>query len=52
VAPTLLGAGSAAVADLGIATIGDALRPAVTDVTVLAGADGEQPNVRITMALR
>ena len=52
VAPTLLGGGSTAVADLGIATIGDALRPEVADVTVLAGADGEQPNVRFTMTVR
>jgi diaminohydroxyphosphoribosylaminopyrimidine deaminase/5-amino-6-(5-phosphoribosylamino)uracil reductase len=56
VAPLLLGAGRPAVADLGIATIADALRPVVTDVTVLDGApldDGasEQPNVRLTMTL-
>ena len=31
----LLGAGQQAVADLGITTIADALRPVVTDVTVL-----------------
>ena len=54
VAPMLLGAGQQAVADLGITTIADALRPVVTDVTVLDGAlldDGasEQPNVRLTM---
>lgn len=49
VAPLLLGAGTSAVADLGITTISDALRPTVTDVTVLAGLDDEQPNVRITM---
>ncbi|WP_230084685.1 bifunctional diaminohydroxyphosphoribosylaminopyrimidine deaminase/5-amino-6-(5-phosphoribosylamino)uracil reductase RibD [Nocardioides marmotae] len=50
VAPTLLGAGLPAVADLGITTIADAFRPGVTDVTVLE-ADGpdEQPNVRFTM---
>ncbi len=52
VAPTLLGAGSNAVADLGIATIGAALRPVVTDVEVLEGGEGEQPNVRFTMTLR
>ncbi|MFT4289247.1 bifunctional diaminohydroxyphosphoribosylaminopyrimidine deaminase/5-amino-6-(5-phosphoribosylamino)uracil reductase RibD [Nocardioides sp.] len=50
VAPILLGAGLCAVADLGITTIADALRPTVTDVTVLPGIDGEQPNVRITLS--
>ncbi len=50
VAPMLLGSGRDAVADLGIGTIADALRPAVTDVTVLDGVDGEPPNVRLTMA--
>ena len=49
VAPMLLGAGRSAVADLGITTIADAFRPVVTDVTVLEGLDGEQPNVRLTM---
>jgi len=49
VAPFLLGAGRAAVADLGITTISDAFRPRVTDVTVLPGADGEEPNVRFTL---
>jgi len=49
VAPMLLGTGRSAVADLGIGTISDALRPEVTDVTVLDGLDGEPPNVRITM---
>lgn len=49
VAPMLLGAGTAAVADLGITTIADALRPQVTDVTVLPGLGGEEPNVRIVM---
>jgi diaminohydroxyphosphoribosylaminopyrimidine deaminase/5-amino-6-(5-phosphoribosylamino)uracil reductase len=49
VAPMLLGAGRAAVGDLGITTIAAAFRPRVTDVTVLPGVDGEQPNVRITM---
>jgi diaminohydroxyphosphoribosylaminopyrimidine deaminase/5-amino-6-(5-phosphoribosylamino)uracil reductase len=52
VAPMLLGAGQGAVADLGITTIADALRPVVTDVTVLDGVDGEQPNVRLTMTPR
>lgn len=45
-APVLLGAGTPAVADLGITTIGAALRPRVTDVTVLEGGD-----VRTTAAL-
>jgi diaminohydroxyphosphoribosylaminopyrimidine deaminase/5-amino-6-(5-phosphoribosylamino)uracil reductase len=49
VAPMLLGAGRAAVADLGIATIGEALRPQVVDVTVLEPAPGEEPNVRLTL---
>ena len=49
VAPLLLGAGTPAVADLGIATIADALRPRVTDVTVLDGLDGEEPNIRLTL---
>ncbi|MCD4526102.1 bifunctional diaminohydroxyphosphoribosylaminopyrimidine deaminase/5-amino-6-(5-phosphoribosylamino)uracil reductase RibD [Nocardioides sp. cx-173] len=49
VAPMLLGAGRSAVGDLGITTIADALRPVVTDVTVLPGLDGEQPDVRLTM---
>jgi diaminohydroxyphosphoribosylaminopyrimidine deaminase/5-amino-6-(5-phosphoribosylamino)uracil reductase len=51
VAPVLLGAGTPAVADLGITTLAGALRPRVTDVTVLAGLEGgdEQPNVRLTL---
>jgi diaminohydroxyphosphoribosylaminopyrimidine deaminase / 5-amino-6-(5-phosphoribosylamino)uracil reductase len=49
VAPVLLGAGRAAVADLGIGTIGEALRLAVTDVTILDGAGDEQPNLRLTL---
>ncbi len=49
VAPMLLGAGAQAVADLGITTIAGALRPTVTDVTVLPGVDGEEPNIRLTM---
>jgi diaminohydroxyphosphoribosylaminopyrimidine deaminase/5-amino-6-(5-phosphoribosylamino)uracil reductase len=49
VAPMLLGAGLPAVGDLGITTITDAFRPVVTDVTVLDGVDGDQPNVRLTM---
>ena len=50
VAPMLLGAGRSAVADLGIGTIADALRPRVVEVTVLDGVEGEQPNVRLTLA--
>lgn len=49
VAPMLLGAGTSAVADLGITTIADALHLHVTDATVLAGHDGEDTNVRLTM---
>ncbi|WP_246861408.1 bifunctional diaminohydroxyphosphoribosylaminopyrimidine deaminase/5-amino-6-(5-phosphoribosylamino)uracil reductase RibD [Nocardioides sp. SYSU D00065] len=49
VAPMLLGAGASAVADLGIATIADALHLRVTDVHVLPGRDGEDTNVRLTM---
>jgi len=50
VAPMLLGAGLSAVADLGITTITDAFRPRVTDITVLEGIEGEEPNVRFTLA--
>jgi diaminohydroxyphosphoribosylaminopyrimidine deaminase/5-amino-6-(5-phosphoribosylamino)uracil reductase len=49
VAPVLLGAGTPAVGDLGISTIAEAFRPRVTDVTVLTGIAGEEPNVRLTM---
>ncbi|CUR62020.1 bifunctional: diaminohydroxyphosphoribosylaminopyrimidine deaminase (N-terminal); 5-amino-6-(5-phosphoribosylamino) uracil reductase [metagenome] len=49
VAPMLLGAGASVVADLGIATISDALHLHVSDVTVLQGHDGEDTNVRLTM---
>ena len=49
VAPMLLGAGSSAVADLGITTIADALHLHVSDVAVLQGHDGEDTNVRLTM---
>ena len=48
VAPMLLGAGRAAVADLGIGTIADALHFDVTDVTVLG--EGADRNVRLTMS--
>jgi diaminohydroxyphosphoribosylaminopyrimidine deaminase/5-amino-6-(5-phosphoribosylamino)uracil reductase len=47
VAPTLLGAGRSAVGDLGVTTIADARRLAVTEVTVLG--EGEETNVRLTM---
>ncbi|SFC79202.1 diaminohydroxyphosphoribosylaminopyrimidine deaminase [Nocardioides terrae] len=52
VAPMLLGSGRNAIADLGLGTIADALRPTVTDVTVLPAAPdvaGEEPNVRLTL---
>ena len=45
----LLGAGSSAVADLGITTIADAVHLHVADVHVLPGHDGEDTNVRLTM---
>jgi diaminohydroxyphosphoribosylaminopyrimidine deaminase/5-amino-6-(5-phosphoribosylamino)uracil reductase len=48
-APILLGAGAPSVRDLGITSIQDALRPRVTDLTVLEGLGGEEPNVRLTM---
>jgi diaminohydroxyphosphoribosylaminopyrimidine deaminase/5-amino-6-(5-phosphoribosylamino)uracil reductase len=50
VAPFLLGAGRSAVADLGITTIAGAFRPRVTDIAVLDGIDGDEPNVRLTLA--
>jgi diaminohydroxyphosphoribosylaminopyrimidine deaminase/5-amino-6-(5-phosphoribosylamino)uracil reductase len=50
VAPSFLGAGLPAVGDLGIRTMGDALRPAVEEILVLDGHDGEEPNVRMTLA--
>jgi diaminohydroxyphosphoribosylaminopyrimidine deaminase / 5-amino-6-(5-phosphoribosylamino)uracil reductase len=51
VAPMLLGAGRAAVGDLGITTIAEALHLPVTDVTVLEPLnDGDDVNVRITMS--
>jgi len=52
VAPMLLGAGRNAIADLGIGTIADALRPQVTDITVLERRPGdplEEPNIRLTL---
>lgn len=50
IAPMLLGAGSAAVGDLGIGTIADARRLDVADVTVLGS--GRDTNVRLTMSPR
>jgi diaminohydroxyphosphoribosylaminopyrimidine deaminase/5-amino-6-(5-phosphoribosylamino)uracil reductase len=47
VAPMLLGAGRNAVADLGVGTIADARRLAITDVTTLG--TGAEVNVRITL---
>jgi diaminohydroxyphosphoribosylaminopyrimidine deaminase/5-amino-6-(5-phosphoribosylamino)uracil reductase len=47
VAPMLLGAGRSAVADLGIATIADAVHLDVGDVSVLG--EGAETNVRLTM---
>ena len=49
VAPLLLGAGQAAVGDLGITTMADALRLDVTDVTVLPAAEDGQTDVRLTL---
>ncbi len=53
VAPMLLGAGTTAVADLGVTTIGDAFRPAVREATVLdplgTGAPDDVPNVRLVL---
>lgn len=46
-APVLLGAGPAAVADLGVTAITAALRPDVIDITVLP-SDDEQPDIRVT----
>jgi diaminohydroxyphosphoribosylaminopyrimidine deaminase / 5-amino-6-(5-phosphoribosylamino)uracil reductase len=53
-APMLLGAGAAAVGDLGIGTIADALHLAVLDVTTLVTGpvSGPDPNVRLTMTPR
>jgi diaminohydroxyphosphoribosylaminopyrimidine deaminase/5-amino-6-(5-phosphoribosylamino)uracil reductase len=51
VAPMLLGAGRAAVGDLGISTISQALHLPVTDVTVLEPLnDADDTDVRITMS--
>ncbi|WP_036516528.1 bifunctional diaminohydroxyphosphoribosylaminopyrimidine deaminase/5-amino-6-(5-phosphoribosylamino)uracil reductase RibD [Nocardioides sp. J54] len=47
VAPVLLGAGRSAVGDLGIGTIGDALRLHVTDTTVVG--EGADANVRLLL---
>lgn len=45
IAPALLGSGPSAVGDLGIGTIGDALRLRTTDVTVLG--EGQQTTIRV-----
>jgi diaminohydroxyphosphoribosylaminopyrimidine deaminase/5-amino-6-(5-phosphoribosylamino)uracil reductase len=47
VAPMLLGSGTSAVGDLGIATIADALHLQITDVTTLG--TGAETNVRLTL---
>lgn len=52
IAPVLLGSGTPVVGTLGIATIRDAVRADVSDVTVLTPASGEQPDVRYTMTPR
>jgi diaminohydroxyphosphoribosylaminopyrimidine deaminase/5-amino-6-(5-phosphoribosylamino)uracil reductase len=49
VAPLLLGAGQAAVGDLGITTMADVLRLEVTDVVVLPPAEDGQTDVRLTL---
>ncbi|WP_292677898.1 bifunctional diaminohydroxyphosphoribosylaminopyrimidine deaminase/5-amino-6-(5-phosphoribosylamino)uracil reductase RibD [Nocardioides sp.] len=49
VAPLLLGAGAAAVGDLGITTMSAALRLEVADVTVLPAAEDGQTDVRLTL---
>jgi diaminohydroxyphosphoribosylaminopyrimidine deaminase / 5-amino-6-(5-phosphoribosylamino)uracil reductase len=49
VAPMLLGAGTSAVADLGVTTISGARHLRVDDVHVLPGQVGEDTNVRLTM---
>lgn len=51
VAPMLLGAGKAAVADLGITTISDAVAFEVVEATVLTAPDST-PNVRFTLTPR
>jgi diaminohydroxyphosphoribosylaminopyrimidine deaminase / 5-amino-6-(5-phosphoribosylamino)uracil reductase len=52
VAPLFLGAGLSSLADLGITTIADAVRPRVTDIAVLGDEGPDEPNVRITMRLQ
>jgi diaminohydroxyphosphoribosylaminopyrimidine deaminase/5-amino-6-(5-phosphoribosylamino)uracil reductase len=53
IAPILLGGGLPAVADVGITTIADALRPIVQDIAILRDEHGdEEPNVRLTMRPR
>jgi diaminohydroxyphosphoribosylaminopyrimidine deaminase/5-amino-6-(5-phosphoribosylamino)uracil reductase len=53
VAPVLLGAGAPSVADLGITSIADALRPEIVAVTVLEPIDeDDEPNVRLVLRPR
>jgi diaminohydroxyphosphoribosylaminopyrimidine deaminase/5-amino-6-(5-phosphoribosylamino)uracil reductase len=53
VAPVLLGSGPPSVADLGITSIADALRPEVVSVTVLEPIDeDDEPNVRLVLRPR
>jgi diaminohydroxyphosphoribosylaminopyrimidine deaminase/5-amino-6-(5-phosphoribosylamino)uracil reductase len=53
VAPVLLGAGPPSIADLGITSIADALRPEVVAVTVLEPIDeDDEPNVRLVLRPR
>ena len=50
VAPLLLGAGTPAIADLGITTVAEALHLQITDVTTVG--TGSEANVRLTLAPR
>ena len=50
VAPSLLGAGTSAIGDLGITTVADALHLEITDVTTLG--TGSETNVRVTSVPR
>ena len=50
-APALLGAGRAAVGDLGVTTIGRARRFDVTDVTVLGPQEGEGADIDVRLSL-
>jgi len=48
VAPMMLGAGRSAVADLGISTLAEALRPTVADIATIQ-SEGEEPCVRLIL---